>query len=429
MAKGEMEKRVSLTWRQLLLAACAMIACALLFWNSRSQSSSWIYPFFSGAANLGLDLSWRVDISGFADFARIPYGQQMEFRFAAATEPSNLAPYSVLDRGYVYIVWVAQSVLFWLPQIKAVIWFQILFHVASSLWVMSRIDSRRQQIIFLLAYALNPIVLHFVTFAYLYYWQVIPSLAWCCYEVRTDKASMRSLYLLALALAAAFLIRQSTLPVSLLILGLAAWRHRRRAGWVAILGFLVFVVFAKNPSQPWHTAYVGLGAYPNGAGIELSDESGYKLFKETIGIRIDTTPPNGNYYDETVRGQYYAVLKEQLAAYAKDHPVHLVRNAALNTLQAFSVGYPVGHLTLAYVSAVMGLTVLVVLAFRQMYVTIALILAGVAGFVLYYPPIPAYMFGNYLLLVLALAKLGDQIGGFGALDVFGRHLMVRLFRR
>lgn len=421
-----MEKRISLTWQQALLAAFVMTACALLFWNQHSQASSWIYPYFSGAANLGIDLAWRVDMSGFADFAGMTYGQQMEYRFERA-ELSNLAVYSVLDKGYVYVIWLAQNLLFWLPQIKAVIWFQILFHIASSLWVVSRLGSRRQQLIFMLAYAANPVVLHFVTFAYHYYWQVVPSLAWFCYEARGYVRTSRSLYLLALVLAAAFLIRQSTVIVSLFILTYAAWRHRRVAGWVAVAGFLVFAMVAKNPSQPWHTAYVGLGAYPNNAGIELDDESGYKMFKDRTGIQINTAPPNGNYYDEKVRGQYYEVLKDSLADYAKRHPTQLVRNTTLNALQSFSFGYPVGHLALAYASAFFGLIAFMVLALRRMYVTIALMLAGVAGFALYYPPIPAYMFGNYLLLSLALANIVDQLGSSGRTAVLGHYLKKRVF--
>ena len=422
-----MEKRVSLTWLQAVLAASAVIACALLFWNQRSQAPSWMYPYFSGAANLGLDLAWRVDMSGFADFAGLTYSQQMDYRFGRA-ELSNLVGYSVLDKGYVYVIWVAQNLLFWLPQIKAVIWFQILFHVASSLWVAGRLGSRRQQIIFMLAYAANPVVLHFVTFAYHYYWQVIPSLAWFWYETREDARAGRGLYLLALVLAAAFVIRQSTAIVSLFILGYAAWRHKRAAGWVAVAGFLVFAMIAKNPSQPWHTAYVGIGAYPNDAGIELDDESGYKMFKDSTGIQINTAPPYGNYYDEKIRGQYYGVLKERLASYASDHPLQLARNAALNMLQGFSVGYPVDHLALAFASAFIGLIVLMVLAVRRMCVTIALIFASVAGFVAYYPPIPAYMFGNYLLLSLALASIVDQIGNSGGAVALVRNLKERLFR-
>lgn len=422
-----MEKRISLTWQQAFLAAIAMMACALLFWNQRSQAPSWIYPYFSGAANLGLDLTWRVDMSAFADFAGMTYSQQMDYRFGRS-ELSNLAAYSVLDKGYVYVIWVAQNLLFWLPQIKAVIWFQILFHVASSLWVISRLPSRRQQTIFLLAYGANPIVMHFVTFAYHYYWQVIPVLAWFCYEARGDARKVRWLYLLALVLTAAFLIRQSTAIISLFILSYSAWRYRRVVGWGAVVCFLLVAMLAKNPSQPWHTAYVGIGAYPNDAGIVLDDESGYKMFKDRTGIQIDTAPPSGNYYDEKVRGQYYEALKEQLASYAKDHPLQMIRNASLNTLQSFSVGYPVGHLALAYVSALVGFIALVVLVICRMYVTIALILAGVAGFVAYYPPIPAYMFGNYLLLSLALASIVDQLGNSSRAGAFVRYLKERLFR-
>ena len=405
--KDVMKNSNTLKFQHYLMAACAMIVCALLFWNQQSQSPSWIYPFFSGAANLGIDLAWRVDMSAFSDFAGMTYGQQMAYKFHQ-TDPSNLVAYSVLDKGYVYVIWLAQYLFFWLPQIKAVIWFQIIFHVVTSLWVLGQLRSRRQQIVFMLVYASNPLVLHFVTFAYLYYWQVIPSLAWFYYEIKGEDRMDRDLYLLLLILATAFLIRQSTVIVSLFILGYAAWQRRKVVAWVVVICFLAFVMIAKNPSQPWHTVYVGIGAYPNDVGIELSDEYGYKLFKDKTGIQIDTTPPNGNYYDKKIRGQYYDVLKKRLTAYAKDHPLQLMRNALLNMAQSFSVGYPVGHLAMSYASAFAGLIVLVVLAMRRMYVAIALIFTGVVGFIGYYPPIPAYMFGSYLLLTLALASLVDK---------------------
>lgn len=420
-----MDKRHSLTWQQTLLAVGVIVACALWFWNPKSQSPSWIYPYFSGAANLGLDLAWRVDISGFADFEGMTYTQQMDYRFSRA-EPGNLAPYSVLDKGYVFVIWIAQTVLFWLAPIKACIWLQILFHVTSSLWVAGRLGSRRQQVIFTLAYAVNPVVLHFVTFAYYYYWQVIPALAWLWYETRKGVITSRGLYLLALVLAAAFLLRQSTIIVSLFILAYAAWRHKRIAAWGAVVCFIAFAMFAKPPSQPWHTAYVGIGAYPNDAGIELDDESGYRMFRDKVGIQIDTTPPNGNFYDEKVRGQYYVVLKERLTSYAKEHPMHLMRNAVLNVLQGFSVGYPVGHPVLAYASAFLGLAVLSLLVFFRMYVTITIVLLSMLGFVVYYPPIPAYMFGNYLLLSLALTRLCDQVSNSEYVVAFGRYLKERL---
>jgi hypothetical protein len=405
----EIASPTPLRWWYYLMAALLMVASSLLFWNPNSQSSSWIYPYFSGAANLGFDLAWQVDAAGFPDFAALSYRQQMDYWFNSGVQ-GNFVTYSVLDKGYVFVVWLAQHLLFWLPPIRAVIWFQVLFHIATSLWILIKLGSRRSQVVFLLAYALNPIVLHFVTFAYYYYWQVIPSLTWFYYETRRGSRNGLDLLLVVLALAVAFLIRQSTIIVSLFILVHAAWRLRKWSAWALVAGFFLFAGLMKNPSQPWHTAYVGLGAYPNDVVIELSDESGYALFLERTGIRIDTTPPNGNYYDTAVRGQYYEVLKNRLAQYAINHPLQIARNAILNGAQSFSVGYPVGHRTLAYASALCGAVVLSLLAWRRMYVTIALLLAGVAGFVVYYPPVPAYMFGNYLILALALAAILETMG-------------------
>lgn len=408
-----LENRSRLTLIQILVAGSFILVCALVFWNPSSQSSSWIYPYFSGASNLGSDLAWRVDAAGYADFANLPYAQQLNYRFQTA-EPVTLAPYSVLDKGYMYIVWSAQTLLFWLPPIKGVIWFQILFHIISSLWVLRCLHSRCQQVVFMLAYAANPIVLHFVTFAYYYYWQVLPSLAWFLYENRRNRKQGVALSLLALALAAAFMVRQSTVLVSLFILLCAAWNYKRPSGWLLVIGFVLFVICAKNPSQPWHTAYIGIGAYSNDAGIDLDDESGYKMFKSRTGVEINTTPPNGSYYDESVRGNYYKELRGQFLSYAYDHPVQMVRNSILNVLESFSFGYPVGHVLLSYISALIGLGVLSVLIACGMYQLIGLVFASVMGFAAYYPPIPAYMFGNYFLLAFALAIVADKLSRYVA---------------
>lgn len=404
--------RNSPTWKQSILIAALIAVFALVFWNPHSQTTNWIYPFFSGAANLEFDLVWRVDASGYGDFASLSYGQQMNYWFEKG-QAENLVRYSVLDKGYVYIVWVAKSILFWLPPMKAVIWFQIAFHIISSLWVMDRLENRRQKVLFAVSYAINPIVLHFVTFAYLYYWQVIPSLAWFWYARRVRDRENADFILLTLVLAGAFLIRQSTAIVSILILILAAWRCKKAIGWSAVVCFMIFMLFAKNPSEPWHTIYVGVGAYPNAAGVELRDDSGFKMFKEISGIQIDTTTPNGNWYDEKVRGIYYEILKDWLINYYERHPLEMVRNAVINTLESFSFGYPVGHLGLAYMSALIGLMVLIVLFALRMYEIIAVAFFSVSGFIFYYPPIPAYMFGSYFILAFAFVTVIDNMAKCG----------------
>lgn len=390
----------------MVLAAAAMLMAVLLFWNQGSQTSAWIYPYFSGAANLGLDFAWKIDAAAYPGFAQLPYAGQLGYEFVRG-QPGDLTPYSILDRGYVFIVWIAQVLFFWLPSIKAVLWFQVVFHIVSVLWVLSLLSSTRQRLIFFLAYGVNPLVLHFVTFAYHYYWQVVPALLWLAYEARDGIRLERRIYWMVAVMMTVFLVRQSTLPLSLFMLGYWIWKERTVHAWMALLAMLVFVLLVKNPSQPWHTAYVGLGAYPNAGGIELSDESGYSRYKELSGTQINTVPPDGNYYDTTVRSAYYDALRKELIGYAAQHPGELARNAFLNTAQSFSLGYVTKSRLLSYLSAAIGVLVALFMAWRGMYLRMAVLLAGVAGFVLYFPPIPAYMFGNYLLLAWVLVHVAD----------------------
>jgi hypothetical protein len=423
LEKSKIPSRLS-AGRKLLCVLILGIE-ALLLWNTNSQGSTFIYPFFSGAANLGLDFTWKIDVKKYFDFLQMSYADQLGYVFERG-QSNDLIEYSILDRGYMFIVWIAQHLFFWLPQIKAVIWLQILFHIASSLWVMNRLSTRREQITFFLFYAANPIIIHFVTFAFYYYWQIIPPLAWYIYKEKKGVNNLTGLCFLAIALAAAFLIRQSTLIISLLILGSIAWQSRKLIPWAILFLFFIFAIACKNPSQPWHTAYVGIGAYSNNAGIELSDQSGYKRFLEQTGIQIEIDSPYGNIYNPDVQKLYYSNLKDGLLSYAKEHPWQMAKNAALNVLQSLSVGYPVGHEKLVYASALFGLIVFIVLVRTHLYSILALVLANVAGFVFYFPPIPAYMFGNYFLLTLALVIIVSRIEKFNVMTIFSRYRKKRL---
>jgi hypothetical protein len=197
----------------MVVAAAAMLVGAMVFWNQSSQGSNWIYPYFSGAANLSLDFAWKINAAAFPSFAQLPYAEQLEFEFARG-QVGELMPYSILDRGYVFIIWIAQTLFFWMPSIKAVLWFQVAFHIVSVLWVLSLLQSTRQRWIFFIAYGVNPIVLHFVTFAYHYYWQVLPLLLWLAYEARGGLRLERKVYWMLAAMMAVFLIRQSTVLLS-----------------------------------------------------------------------------------------------------------------------------------------------------------------------------------------------------------------------
>ncbi len=212
----------------------------------------------------------------------------------------------------------------------------------------------------------------------------------------------------AVILWIAFLIRQSTLIISILLLCTIAWQTRKFSSLLVILIFLFFSIASKNSSQPWHTAFVGIGAYPNSLEIKLSDQSGYNYYFEKTGVKIKLDEPYDNLYDKNVRNEYYSTLKNAFMDYVRKYPLEIFRNASLNILQSFSIGYLVKYPELNYLSALFGLVILILLFKKHMYFLSILIITNVAGFIFYFPPIPAYMFSNYFLLTLALLAIVKQ---------------------
>ena len=136
----------------------------------------------------------------------------------------------------------------------------------------------------------------------------------------------------------------------------------------------------------------------------LSDDNGYALFQRKTGVPLNASL-GGNYYDEKVMARYRDVSRSEFLRMARDDPGVLVRNAALNTLQGFTIGYLVGQRYVVHVTmALAGLLFAGLLVYTRQYVLTGLVLATIATFVPYYPPVPAYTYGAYLLLVVGLIR-------------------------
>ena len=100
-------------------------------------------------------------------------------------------------------------------------------------------------------------------------------------------------------------------------------------------------------------------------------------------------------------------MRKEYIKYVTQHPGDVVRNALTNLAQSFSFGYVTKSIKFSYLSALLGTLVALLMIWRGMYLRMALLLMGVLGFVVYFPPIPAYMFGNYLLLAWILVHITD----------------------
>ena len=83
-------------------------------------------------------------------------------------------------------------------------------------------------------------------------------------------------------------------------------------------------------------------------------------------------------------------------------PVLVIRNALLSLGQVFSVGYIVKSPFLSLLSSISGFFVLLFLLLRKQFVWVVAILSSALAFFWYFPPIPAYNFAAYLLLVCGL---------------------------
>ena len=202
-------------------------------------------------------------------------------------------------------------------------------------------------------------------------------------------------------------------PVAMLLLLtplMLAVRHRKPAYALAVPILLALMMLTNYQSKEvWHTAYVGFGAYPNPFVHGLSDNNGYAEYEAQTGVRLRMSSPGDNYYDPSVYRAYQHVLRDEYLRIVWDSPLIATRNAALNVLQSFSFGYPVARPRLAYASAAFGAVVIVLLLLTAQYWLLLGIAAVSAGFVLYFPPIPAYMFGGYMLLVVGAAETGRRL--------------------
>jgi hypothetical protein len=155
--------------------------------------------------------------------------------------------------------------------------------------------------------------------------------------------------------------------------------------------------------------YTGIGAYANNSEVNaLSDDEAYLYFKTKTGYEIDTHSLSGNWTDQSFRLFYGDVIKHRYLEIVNANPLLILKNAILNTLQSFSIGYIVNHPILNILSAFFGALVVSVLLYTRQYYFLLAILASSASFVWYFPPIPAYNFAAYMLIAIGLLKSLDK---------------------
>lgn len=408
--------------RGVAFAALAIVLSAATwgFRSDRAMSAVWYGPYLSAAVNLKWGGPFLYSLEETKAFRELSHDERLQYRFHV-TDP--VQTYNHNPIGYAYFIALAKKVFFWLPDVPAVQAMQALLHVLLCLGVTTALPSIGKRTGFLLLYALNPLVLYYVTFPFYYFLQAIPSFALVALLVRgkngyrgLDRSAVILFVLLGAILGLVVLTRPTTIFAAVASLVLVI-RRVRPLPWVAaaIAAFLLVTITGHSPSQKnvWHTAYIGIGAYSNTYMKGLSDDNGYHLYESVTGDPL-VASLGGNYYDPDTMERYIQITRAEYLRILRADSWLLLRNAVTNTAQGFSIGYLVdAPLPVNYAIAISGFLVALFLVIGQQFIIVFLVLLTIGGFSPIYPPIPAYMYGAYLLLVIgaldAVAKLMGRL--------------------
>lgn len=380
---------------KLLLVLVSIVALHCMDFN-QSQSSSWIAPYLSAAANFDWNsFSMHVDFEQINYFATLTKDAQFKYVFPIG---EHLVNYNYLALGFLFIEIVAKNLFFFLGDLEAIQALQYVFHIAVSLLLFNQLKYKYEKILFFILYMVNPIILYFVNFPFYYFWQVVPS-AILAYYYLNNKNIKNIIFIITIIFVFIYITRPTVLFVILFFYMIYGFRESWSKSVIAIaLFFGLMSSITSSGFGPWHTMYIGIGGYDNKYDIKLSDESGYSYFKQQTGKIISST----SIVNEDLRKEYYKILKNRYFELLSDNPILFVRNALFNVASSYSFGYKTGNKKLIYLSIISGFIFMVLLLFSRQYILFFAIGFAAASFTLYYPPIPAYMYGSYILIVLGV---------------------------
>ncbi len=397
-----------------LLSISLIVLSCQLFHSRTHQDAAWRGVYFSQAANLRLGGSLLIDTADVKRFNRLPEADQVRYKFSPSAQ---LNEYLILQNGYGYICWLARWLFFWLGDSTAVILLQVLVHILLSVWLLPYFQTGWPRWAFLLGYACNPVIIHFATFDFYYFWQALPAFLMVRLVLSSRSLPAWQQVIWSLGLALVLMSRPSTIGITI---GLGVWLgwHRRWATLLLVVSVSLLSLswlYRPMPRGPWHTVLVGVGAYQNSEITRLSDEAGYKLYQ-----RRTSQPYTVNGLDLKAVREYDQIIRREVTRLIRIHPEWFLKNFVFNTLLGFSAGYVVdGGDSVNYALAGLGVCVLELLLIGRQFVLVGAVLASVLTFTPYFPPIPAYMYGAYLLLVSgtiqAIASLGINGAATGRL--------------
>lgn len=399
---------ISINYYKIIICLFVLFGIAALYFilPNFGMGPVWSVPYFSGSVNSNLTGTWNFAPSDVQILKHLKGLSIYFYEFEKAKDINDLQSYGFNTTGLLYIIKFAHFLFPFLGQIGSLVLFQLITHAIITYLFMSKFKSHFTRLLFLALYGINPFILYEVTMPFYYYWAVLASVGGLLIFLE-PKAPTIKIILFFFLIIIAYFIRPTTLPVAMFCIVFIGIRKRFFTALLLIIVFGVTIYgynsfFNKTINYgPWHTAFVGIGAYPNPYPYlyNLSDDRGYDRYKAITGKSMNSSI-KGNYYQKNDRDEYMSVMKDEYFRILKENPFLIIRNIGINVLQLFSFGHLANRgFGINIFVAICGLIFLIFLFCKRKIWPILFILSTGIGVVALFPPIQAYMFSTYICLV------------------------------
>jgi len=367
------------------------------FNQSMGPGLNGIYLSATANYNIGSFLSMNVNIGDIKEYTLMSKDEQFSYSFPKNPENNE---YKVLATGYMFLLIFAKKLFFFLGDLEAIQYLQYIVHILIVMAIISIMEKRYEKILFFIFYGINPVILYFVNYTFYYFWQVVPSAIFIYYYISKKKINNK-IYLITLIFVLIFITRSTILFFLIFFYIWYGYKENWKKSLVNIVIFFSFVyIMNSDIKNPYHAMYVGIGAYENVYNIKLDDDSAFEFFNQKTNKTFNTFAA----MDKELYKDYSMVIKEEYFNIFNESYLLLIRNAIYNFFQSYSLGHKVGNLFINYISIIIGVVVLSLLLYTKNFILLFSIGLCSLSFTLYFPPIAAYMYGSYILIVISLIK-------------------------
>ncbi len=385
--------------------------------TGRMMIPEFTVPYFSGAALLHSGAGWQFNLNEVDTLHRLLSIEDKNesrdkintYRFSSGK--IALRSYSINQQGYLYVALLARSLFSWTGEIGAVKLLQLLVHSLLSLLILLALKTKRDRVLFFFLYVVNPFILYYAIYPFYYFWEVIPSAFLVYFFLSRRPIPFISLLVISIFFAFIFQVRSTVFVINILTLIFASGHllFYKRAMVLIVYGLSIWAMQPRETHKhPGHIMYTSLAAYPNSYVKNFSDTTAWNAYRKHTGINYSYASSPGMYDSEVFFGESEWGLDE----YKKiviENPLLILRNAMLNLCQSFSFGYFRSSLLLSYLSALFGFMFILLLIVKKKYKLITGITAASCTFCLYLAPLPIYLYGSYILILIAFIEILKEI--------------------